>query len=137
MFSFLVLTFLTGYMIQPGDGTTTESMIQTTHSNHHHGHHPKPTHEPSELESFTFYYDYNTHIIAVKSSLHICYLYTTNGQEQMDVHTPHGLHTIERNLIAMIDAGSAMQPISRDDATTMGKALAHFCNHIQVFMKLN
>ena len=34
-------------------------------------------------------------MMAVKSSLHICYLYKTSDQEQIDVHTSHGLHAIE------------------------------------------
>lgn len=33
--------------------------------------------------------------MAVKSSLHICYLYKTSAQEQIDVHTSHGLLSIE------------------------------------------
>lgn len=71
-------------MIQPGDGTTTESMIQTTHSNHHHGHHPKPTHEPSELESFTFYYDYNTVRVYITDTTKLCKLFSMKQKHYVE-----------------------------------------------------
>ena len=42
------------------------------------------------------------HYIAAKSR-HACYLYQTNAQEQIDVHTSHGLHTIEVWYVQMIE----------------------------------
>uniref|UniRef100_K1QLZ8 Uncharacterized protein n=1 Tax=Magallana gigas TaxID=29159 RepID=K1QLZ8_MAGGI len=75
--------------------------------------------------------------MAVKSSLHICYLYKTSAQEQIDVHTSHGIHYIEKTLIDLIDAGSAMHPIPKEDVTAMSRQLAHFCSHTGVFMQMN
>ena len=42
------------------------------------------------------------HYIAAKLR-HGCYLYHTNAQEQTDVHTSHGLHTIEVWYVHMIE----------------------------------
>jgi hypothetical protein len=52
--------------MQPGDADSPISaqpvtMATTTQGHHHHhGHEPKTTHEPTEMESFSFYYDYNS-----------------------------------------------------------------------------
>ncbi|XP_062580453.1 uncharacterized protein LOC134242399 [Saccostrea cucullata] len=138
--SLLIFTCFSGIIFRPIMASTTSEPMTTTTAHGHHHHHthaPKTTHEPNELESFTFYYDYSTHVLAVKSSLHICYLYKTSAQEQIDVHTSHGLHVLEKNLIELIDAGSAMQPITKDALTAMGRSLAHFCSHVQVYMQLN
>lgn len=118
-----------------GQSLETTTKTPTTHTHGHH--HTRTTHEAFETESFSFYYDYISHVMAVKSSLHICYLYKTSAQEQIDVHTSHGLHGIEKTLIDLIDAGSAMHPIPKEDVAAMSRQLAHFCSHTGVFMQMN
>nr|XP_022294689.1 uncharacterized protein LOC111104831 isoform X2 [Crassostrea virginica] len=130
----LILAYLSGCSLQAA--STTPPQNPTTHAHHTH-HPPRTTHEPTELESLSFYYDYVTHMMAVKSSLHICYLYKTSDQEQIDVHTSHGLHAIEKTLIDLIDGGASLQPLSKDAVNTMSRNIVHFCSHIQVFMQLN
>jgi hypothetical protein len=44
----------------------------------------------------TVMFSFQQHILMARSK-HVCYLYNTNSQEQVDVHSSHGLHTIEVN----------------------------------------
>ncbi|XP_022291144.2 uncharacterized protein LOC111102617 [Crassostrea virginica] len=100
-----------------------------THVTHHHATHvthPHVTHEAVETEYFSFYYDPTSHYIAAKSR-HACYLYQTNAQEQIDVHTSHGLHTIETTMLNLINSASAKVTMSSSDLHTASTRLSHFC----------
>ncbi|XP_056014376.1 uncharacterized protein LOC130052688 [Ostrea edulis] len=110
------------------------------HSTHHHGHHHSkathPTHEPSEAEGFSFYYDYHTHILLVRSN-RICYLYNTSAQEQMDVHSSHGLHTIEKNVIDIIDSNPTTTTVTHDNLNATSARLGKMCGSRYTIHQLN
>ncbi|XP_062570214.1 uncharacterized protein LOC134232269 [Saccostrea cucullata] len=104
--------------------TTTKRSQHSTHAHHPHSHGTRPTHEASVGESFSFYYDYHTHVLSVRSG-HTCYLYKTSSQEQMNIHSSHGLHTIEKNVIDIIDSNPTMVSITPDALVAMHAVLGH------------
>ncbi|XP_078314953.1 uncharacterized protein LOC111105317 isoform X3 [Crassostrea virginica] len=110
------------------------------HSTHHHATHVTHhhvTHESSESEYFSFSYDPTSHYIAAKLR-HGCYLYQTNAQEQTDVHTSHGLHTIETTMLNLIDSDSAKVTMSSSDLHHASTKLSHFCGSVSSHIyKLN
>ncbi|XP_062587816.1 uncharacterized protein LOC134249483 [Saccostrea cucullata] len=107
--------------------TTTKRPQNSTHVHHHHSHGTQSTHEASVGEKFSFYYDYHTHVLSVRSG-HTCYLYKTSSQEQMDIHSSHGLHTIEKNVIDIIDSNPTMVSMTHDEMVAMYASLGHVCN---------
>ncbi|XP_062570215.1 uncharacterized protein LOC134232270 [Saccostrea cucullata] len=107
--------------------TTTKRPQHSTHAHRPHSHGTRPTHEASVGESFSFYYDYHTHVLSVRSG-HTCYLYKTSSQEQMNIHSSHGLHTIEKNVIDIIDSNPKMVSMTHDALVAMHAVLGHLCN---------
>ncbi|XP_056014375.1 uncharacterized protein LOC130052687 [Ostrea edulis] len=118
------------------------ALAATTKRPHHHSTHmhhtgTHPTHEPSVSESFFFYYDYHTHTLLVRASRHKCYLYQTSAQEQVDVHSSHGLHTIEKNVIDTIDSNAPMTTVTHDDLVAMSNILGKKCGEMNTIYQIN
>ncbi|XP_071135035.1 uncharacterized protein [Mytilus edulis] len=106
----------------------------------HHGHHSGPTHPPAVHETFAFRYDPLSSTVVAKVG-HICYVYKATGSELTEVHTAHGLHTIEMTVIKMIDDKTATYTtMTTLDMTTLSKTQSHLCTahnaHPTIF-KLN
>ncbi|XP_061176924.1 uncharacterized protein LOC133185628 [Saccostrea echinata] len=107
--------------------STTHRPHRSTHAHQTHSHGTHPTHEASVGEFFAFFYDYHTHILLVRSA-HTCYLYKTSPQEQIDVHSSHGLHTVEKNVIDIIDSNPTMVSTTHDALVAMNARLGQLCN---------
>uniref|UniRef100_A0A194AKH3 Uncharacterized protein n=1 Tax=Pinctada fucata TaxID=50426 RepID=A0A194AKH3_PINFU len=104
-----------------------------SHASHgHHTHGVKPTHEPDVHHGYQFHYDHSTHMIVMRVG-HKCYLHPMDAQQQMDIHTAHGLVTIEKMLIDKLDMGTQTTMVSHDDLMAMGKGVAKYCGHSQAF----
>ncbi|XP_071136351.1 uncharacterized protein [Mytilus edulis] len=95
---------------------------------HEYAHRTHPTVEHPVKESFAFRYDPNMHLM-LASQRHKCFIYTMNGQESTEVHTPHGLHELEKTIITIIDDTSrTFSTMSHDAVMAASKTFAHLCN---------
>uniref|UniRef100_A0A194AMT9 DUF732 domain-containing protein n=1 Tax=Pinctada fucata TaxID=50426 RepID=A0A194AMT9_PINFU len=98
--------------------------IKPHHSHASHNHHGTgPTHEPDEHHGYNFHYDHNSNMMAMRVGKH-CYLQELTSQQQIDVHTSHGLVAIEKSMIDKLDMGAQTAPVNTDG---MSKAIAHLC----------
>ncbi|XP_071136737.1 uncharacterized protein [Mytilus edulis] len=115
-----------------------QAFAMTTKHHGHHGHHTGPTHEPVEHESLQFKYDPHSMTLMMVAP-HMCYLYTATGSQLTEVHTAHGLHTLEMEMIRLVDDTTTTHTtISHDDLMAMSKPLAHTCHNAKsVITKLN
>ncbi|CAG2231893.1 unnamed protein product [Mytilus edulis] len=113
----MIFTILLCCMVGQNFAATTMNPSTKHHAHHHTGTHPThahrthPTVEHPVKESFAFRYDPNMHLM-LASQRHKCFIYTMNGQESTEVHTPHGLHELENFA-----------------ATTMNPSTKHHAHH--------
>merc|ERR1711860_293111 len=115
------------FVAQVFSATTMMPSMTTKHHHGHHSHGTKPTHEPIEQDKHSFKYDPRSHHMMVVNHK-ACYIYQMSAQESQDVHTTHGLHTLEIKLITMIDDTTATyQSLSHDQLMAMSQLLAHSC----------
>ncbi|XP_071137046.1 uncharacterized protein [Mytilus edulis] len=130
----MIFTILLCCMVGQNFAATTMNPSTKHHAHHHTGTHPThahrthPTVEHPVKESFAFRYDPNMHLM-LASQRHKCFIYTMNGQESTEVHTPHGLHELEKTIITIIDDTSrTFSTMSHDAVMAASNSFAHLCN---------
>ncbi|XP_063404325.1 uncharacterized protein LOC134687799 [Mytilus trossulus] len=134
----MIFTIILCCMVGQYFAATTMNPTTKHHAHHHTGTHPthahrtRPTVEHWVSDSFVFRYDPNTHLM-LASQHQKCFIYTMNGQESTEVHTPHGLHELEKSIITIIDAyiydtSRTFITMSQDAVMAASKTFAHLCN---------
>lgn len=127
---FAVIVFCTISIIT---GTTTKAH----HGHHHHTANPiGSTKEPIEKEDFSFKYDPVSHVMVAKTH-QVCYIYKMTQQEIVDVHTTHGLRTLEIKMLQAIDDGTGITAMSLNELNAIDPSLSHhFCKTDHTYNKL-
>ncbi|XP_045157187.2 uncharacterized protein LOC123523590 [Mercenaria mercenaria] len=105
--------------------------IPPTTVRHHHTHHPRPSTEPAEHETFKFVYEPHAHQMVVVTG-HECYVFSLSDAERTAVHTDAGMKALELKLLSALSTNAVVTATKED----LNPKAAHACGgHITTYYK--